>query len=70
MIFTTNNPNMTKGEKDVKRTLDKRVDSIIADGELTKILWAASAGAIIEWYDFFVFGNLSGDLAPKVIIVC
>ena len=30
-----------------------------------KILFAASAGTLIEWYDFFIFGSLSAVLATK-----
>src|SRR5215471_20604751 len=30
-----------------------------------KIIFAASGGTLIEWYDFFIFGSLSTVLAGK-----
>ena len=32
---------------------------------LWKVLFAASCGTLIEWYDFFIFGSLSSVLAIK-----
>lgn len=32
---------------------------------LWKVLFAASCGTLIEWYDFFIFGSLSSVLAVK-----
>jgi MFS family permease len=30
---------------------------------LTRVIWSASAGTVIEWYDFYIFGSLSGIIS-------
>jgi MFS family permease len=39
----------------------------ITDGvqSIRKVIFASSAGTVIEWYDFYIFGSLSTTLAPK-----
>jgi MFS family permease len=34
-----------------------------APGALARVIWAAAAGTIIEWYDFYIFGSMAGILA-------
>jgi MFS family permease len=36
-----------------------------ADYPISKIIAAASAGTMIEWYDFYIFGSLSTTIASK-----
>src|SRR5579859_2060815 len=35
-----------------------------ATPNIAKIIIAASAGTMIEWYDFYIFGSLTAVLAP------
>lgn len=35
------------------------------DYKIWKILGAASAGTVIEWYDFYIFGSLATTISPK-----
>jgi MFS family permease len=30
---------------------------------LPRVIWAAAAGTVIEWYDFYIFGSMAGVLA-------
>ena len=32
-------------------------------GALPRVIWAAAAGTVIEWYDFYIFGSMAGILA-------
>lgn len=32
---------------------------------LSKVIWASSAGTMIEWYDFYIFGSLATLMAVK-----
>src|SRR5437016_14467539 len=32
---------------------------------LSRIIFAAAAGTVIEWYDFYIFGSLSTTIASK-----
>jgi MHS family proline/betaine transporter-like MFS transporter len=41
----------------------KRPDG--AAGGIWQVIWASSAGTLIEWYDFFVFGSLATVLATQ-----
>jgi MFS family permease len=34
-----------------------------ARGALTRVIWAAAAGTVIEWYDFYIFGSMASILA-------
>ncbi len=34
-----------------------------AGGSLPRVIWAAAAGTVIEWYDFYIFGSMAGILA-------
>src|SRR5438093_1972142 len=36
-----------------------------ADYPISRIILAASAGTMIEWYDFYIFGSLSTTIASK-----
>lgn len=42
-----------------------RVRTVPADYPISKIIAAASAGTMIEWYDFYIFGSLSTTIASK-----
>nr|MBA3431768.1 MFS transporter [Actinomycetota bacterium] len=33
---------------------------------LSKIIFASSAGTMIEWYDFYIFGSLSATILPPL----
>src|SRR5881296_842129 len=37
----------------------------VADWSLPRIIAAASAGTMVEWYDFYIFGALSTTMASK-----
>src|SRR5437667_4318449 len=37
----------------------------VADWSLPRIIAAASAGTMVEWYDFYIFGALSTTIAGK-----
>src|SRR2546428_13562176 len=41
------------------------VRTVPADYPISKIIAAASAGTMIEWYDFYIFGSLSTTIASK-----
>ena len=32
-------------------------------GALARVIWAAAAGTVIEWYDFYIFGSLANILS-------
>ena len=34
-----------------------------ANSSLARVTWAAAAGTVIEWYDFYIFGSMAGILA-------
>src|SRR3954447_16333231 len=36
-----------------------------AEFDLKRIIFAAAAGTVIEWYDFYIFGSLSTTIASK-----
>src|SRR5438067_9416370 len=36
-----------------------------AEYPISRIIFAASAGTMIEWYDFYIFGSLSTTIASK-----
>ena len=33
---------------------------------IRKVIFASSAGTVIEWYDFYIFGALATTLASKL----
>src|SRR4051812_15681700 len=35
-----------------------------AERSIWKVIGASSAGTLIEWYDFYIFGSLATTLAP------
>ena len=41
---------------------DARAD--LTKGQLWQVLGASSAGTVIEWYDFYIFGSLATTIAP------
>src|SRR5215471_12367296 len=38
-------------------------DATSSNANIAKIILAASAGTMIEWYDFYIFGSLTGVIA-------
>lgn len=36
----------------------------LSRGEIWKVIGASSAGTVIEWYDFYIFGSLATIIAP------
>lgn len=40
-------------------------DRLISPREMRRIIWASSAGSLVEWYDFFIFGSLAVVMADK-----
>ena len=36
-----------------------------SDQGMGRIVFAAAAGTMIEWYDFYIFGSLATTIAPK-----
>src|SRR5688572_11737284 len=36
----------------------------ISKGQLWKVIGASSAGTVIEWYDFYIFGSLATTIPP------
>ena len=39
--------------------------STVPGQSIRKIILASSAGTMIEWYDFYIFGSLSTIIASK-----
>src|SRR5437870_8508971 len=37
----------------------------VVSQSISKIIFAAAAGTMIEWYDFYIFGSLSTTIASK-----
>ena len=35
------------------------------DYKIWQVIGASSAGTVIEWYDFYIFGSLAATIAPK-----
>ncbi len=40
------------------------VSAELTKGEIWKVIGASSAGTVIEWYDFYIFGSLATVIAP------
>lgn len=40
-------------------------NNAVAPRALRKVIFAASVGTVIEWYDFFIFGSLAKIIEPK-----
>ena len=40
------------------------VSAELSKGEIWKVIGASSAGTVIEWYDFYIFGSLATIIAP------
>ncbi len=40
------------------------VSAELSKGEIWKVIGASSAGTVIEWYDFYIFGSLATVIAP------
>ncbi|MGI9055857.1 MAG: MFS transporter [Pyrinomonadaceae bacterium] len=40
------------------------VSAELSRGEIWKVIGASSAGTVIEWYDFYIFGSLATVIAP------
>ncbi len=34
------------------------------DYKIWQVIGASSAGTVIEWYDFYIFGSLAATIAP------
>jgi len=38
---------------------------ILPKSKIWQVIGASSAGTVIEWYDFYIFGSLAAIIAPK-----
>ena len=41
----------------------ERTELALAEGGLTMVVAGASLGTLFEWYDFFLYGSLAGEIA-------
>jgi MFS family permease len=43
---------------------DSLVSEEISQAKIWKVIGASSAGTVIEWYDFYIFGSLAATISP------
>src|SRR5688500_16867271 len=43
-------------------TINQSAD--ISKGKIWQVIGASSAGTVIEWYDFYIFGSLAAIISP------
>src|SRR6185369_4614090 len=55
---------MTESEATNQTASKIPVSAEMTKGEIWKVIGASSAGTVIEWYDFYVFGSLATIIAP------
>src|SRR6266699_2726879 len=61
-----NSPSSTNSDKGKNMTpAPLNVSRDAAPQSIRKIIFASSAGTMIEWYDFYIFGSLATTIASK-----
>jgi MFS family permease len=59
-IFSNNNKKMEKAETENSSGLHDE----ISKSKIWQVIGASSAGTVIEWYDFYIFGSLATTISP------
>lgn len=49
---------------EAKGDLGKFYNDQVSKGRIWQVIGASSLGTVIEWYDFYIFGSLTGVIAP------
>ncbi|HLA12026.1 MAG TPA: hypothetical protein VJ023_15680 [Pyrinomonadaceae bacterium] len=47
-----------------RKTQKIAVSAELSRKQIWQVLGASSAGTVIEWYDFYIFGSLATTIAP------
>ncbi len=55
---------MTESEATNQTTSKIPVSAEMTKGQIWQVIGASSAGTVIEWYDFYIFGSLATIIAP------